>query len=84
MKAREATKAVEMTGDGSRMENRARSEDWQELSAIPVFHRLPPPLESSQMLRAFHIPTATAAALMLIYHRGHFYRGEIGDISNEA
>jgi hypothetical protein len=35
MKAREATKAVEMTGDGSRMENRARSEDWQELSAIP-------------------------------------------------
>jgi hypothetical protein len=77
-------KAVEMTGGGSRMENRARSEDWQELSAIPVFHRLPPPLESSQVRRAFHIPTASAAALMLIYHRGHFYRGEIGDISNEA
>jgi hypothetical protein len=73
-----------MTGGGSRMEKRARSEDWQELSAIPVFHRLPPPLESSQVRRPFHIPTATAAALMLIYHRGHFYRGEIGDISNEA
>jgi hypothetical protein len=73
-----------MTGGGSRMENRARSEEGQEHSAIPVFHRLPPPLESSQVRRAFHIPTATTAVLVLIYHRGHFYRGQLGDISIEA
>jgi hypothetical protein len=58
-----------MTGGGSRMESRPRIEDWQRLSAIPVFHRLPPPLETWQMRRAFHIPTAPAVALMSRYYK---------------